>query len=101
VHWSNLVAARKELGLIHRKFRDDPIPESPSNERWETFLVQIQSANIPEYEDKSKAERARWEKLFRNNVMQRIDQALRRLRDVIVTAERLFENSDWRRPLRN
>ena len=84
VNWSNLVAARRELGLVHRKFRDDPVPESPSNERWETFLAQIEGAKIPEYEEKSKTERGRWEKLFRNNVLQRIDQALRRLRDVIV-----------------
>jgi len=54
------------------------LPENPSNKPWETFLTQIQSANIPEYEQKSKTERARWENLFRNNVLQRIDQALTR-----------------------
>lgn len=83
-NWSNLVAARRELGLVHRKFRDDPFPESLSNEPWDAFLAQIERARIPEYEEKSKLERGRWEKLFRNNVLQRIDQALRRLRDVIV-----------------
>ena len=84
IGWEQLVAARKELGLIHNKFKDDPDPKSPSNKPWETFLDQIQSANIPEYEQKSKTERARWEHLFRNNVLQRLDQALRRLRDVVV-----------------
>jgi hypothetical protein len=84
VNWEKLVAARRELGLVHRKFKDDPIPENPSNKPWETFLDQIQGANIPEYEQKAKAERARWEHLFRNNVLQRLDQALRRLRDIIV-----------------
>jgi hypothetical protein len=84
VNWGKLVLARSELGFVHRKFKDDPTPESLSNKPWETFLDQIQSANIPEYEQKSKTERARWENLFRNNVLQRIDQALRRLRDVIV-----------------
>jgi Putative exonuclease SbcCD, C subunit len=83
-NWAKLVAARRELGLVHRKFRDDPVPENPSNEHWQTFLGQIKDAKIPEYVEKSKIERGRWEGLFRNNVLQRIDQALRRLRDVIV-----------------
>ncbi|MFO1511304.1 MAG: SbcC/MukB-like Walker B domain-containing protein [Verrucomicrobiota bacterium] len=83
-NWAHLVAARRELGLLHRKFRDDPAPESTTNEPWDVFLSQIEKAKIPEYEEKSKIERTRWENLFRNNVLQRIDQALRRLRDVIV-----------------
>lgn len=84
VDWEKLVAARRELGFVHRKFKEDPNPENLSNKPWETFLDQIQGANIPEYEQKAKAERARWEHLFRNNVLQRLDQALRRLRDIIV-----------------
>jgi hypothetical protein len=96
VNWSNLVAGRRELGLVHRKFRDDPNPENPSNKPWEASLDQIQSANIPEYEVKSKVERARWEKLFRNNVLQRIDQALRQLRNVVVVL-----NDSLRTPIGN
>lgn len=84
VEWQKLVAARRELGLVHHKFKDDPIPDNPSNKPWDNFLDQIQSANIPEYEQKSKVERVRWEHLFRNNVLQRLDQALRRLRDIVV-----------------
>jgi len=96
VNWSNLVAARRELGLVHRKFKDDPNPESPANKPWEVFLDQIRCANIPEYEEKSKVERARWEKLFRNNVLQRIDQALRQLRNVVVVL-----NDSLRTPIGN
>lgn len=96
VHWSNLVAARRELGLVHRKFKDDPTPESLTNKPWETFLDQIQSANIPEFEEKSKIERARWENLFRNSVLQRIDQALRQLRNVVVVL-----NDSLRTPIGN
>ena len=84
VNWANLVAARTQLGLVHHKFRGDPSPENPSNKPWEDFLSQIATANIPEYQEKSKVERTRWENLFRNNVLQKLDQALRRLRDVIV-----------------
>jgi uncharacterized coiled-coil protein SlyX len=96
VHWANLVGARRELGLVHRKFKDDPMPENPSNKPWETFLAQIQGANIPEYEQKSKTERARWENLFRNNVLQRIDQALRQLRNVVAML-----NDSLRTPIGN
>ncbi len=83
--WANLVAARRELALVYRKFDDDKFsPDSQSNEPWENLLKQVEEANIPDYENKAKAERARWENLFRTQVLQKLDQALRRLRDVVV-----------------
>jgi hypothetical protein len=81
--WANLVAARRELALVYRKF-DELVSENPSNVPWDKLWEQVREANIPDYEQKAKAERSRWELLFRNNVLQKLDQALRRLRDVIV-----------------
>jgi hypothetical protein len=81
--WANLVAARRELALVYRQF-DELVPDNASNAPWDKFWEQVKEANIPDYEQKAKAERARWEQLFRNNVLQKLDQALRRLRDVIV-----------------
>lgn len=83
--WANLAAARRELALVYRKFDDDKFnPDNKSNEPWENLLKQVEEANIPDYENKAKAERARWENLFRTQVLQKLDQALRRLRDVVV-----------------
>jgi hypothetical protein len=80
IRWQKLVAARNELALVHPKFAE-LVPENPSNAPWDRLLQQVLEANIPEYEQKSKAERGRWEHLFRNNVLQKLDRALRRLRD--------------------
>ncbi|HXP60265.1 MAG TPA: SbcC/MukB-like Walker B domain-containing protein [Dongiaceae bacterium] len=81
--WEQLKSARKELALIYRKF-EDLAPEDPSNGPWARLLAQIAEANIPDYKAKAEAERKRWEQLFRNNVLQRMDQALRRVNDTIV-----------------
>ena len=81
--WEQLKAARKELALVYRKF-EDFAPENPSNEPWAKLLNQIAEANIPDYKAKAEAERKRWEQLFRSNVLQRMDQALRRVNETIV-----------------
>ena len=81
-HWEQLKAARRELALVHPKF-DELNPENPSNESWARLLDQIAEANIPEYKAKAEAERKRWEQLFRSNVLQRMDQALRRVKETI------------------
>jgi hypothetical protein len=83
VGWEKLKAARHELALAYRKF-EDLAPEKSSNEPWAKMLHQIADANIPEYKTKAEAERKRWEQLFRSNVLQRMDQALRRVNDTIV-----------------
>jgi hypothetical protein len=82
-NWERLVAARRELALVYRKF-EDLAPENPSNDPWAKLLNQIAEANIPDYKTKAEAERKRWEQLFRSNVLQRMDQALRRVNDTIV-----------------
>ncbi len=83
VQWVNLKAARHELALGYRKF-EDLAPDNPSNDPWSKLLDQIAEANIPEYKIKAEAERKRWEQLFRSNVLQRMDQALRRVNETIV-----------------
>ena len=83
VGWEKLKAARHELALAYRKF-EDLSPENPSNEPWARLLGQIAEANIPDYKAKAEAERKRWEQLFRSNVLQRMDQALRRVNETIV-----------------
>ncbi|HYE19723.1 MAG TPA: SbcC/MukB-like Walker B domain-containing protein [Tepidisphaeraceae bacterium] len=78
--WTKLVAERKQLALAYPKF-DDWAAENPSNAPWDKLWRQVKEANIPDYEQKATAERARWEHLFRNNVLQKLDRALRRMRD--------------------
>jgi energy-coupling factor transporter ATP-binding protein EcfA2 len=83
LNWERLVTARRELAMVYRKF-EDLAPENPTNEPWAKLLSQIAEANIPDYKTKAEAERKRWEQLFRSNVLQRMDQALRRVNDTIV-----------------
>jgi len=80
INWAKLVAARTELALVHQKF-DELAADNSMNAPWDKLWHQVAEAHIPEYEQKAKTERARWEHLFRNNVLQKLDQALRRLRD--------------------
>jgi hypothetical protein len=82
-YWERMVAARRELALVYRKF-EELASEDPSNEPWAKLLGQIAEANIPEYKAKAEAERKRWEQLFRSNVLQRMDQALRRVNETII-----------------
>lgn len=83
VKWVELKAARHDLALIYRKFQDLD-PDNPSNDPWNVLLNQIAEANIPDYKAKAEAERKRWEHLFRSNVLQRMDQALRQVNNTIV-----------------
>ncbi|MGN6643606.1 MAG: SbcC/MukB-like Walker B domain-containing protein, partial [Verrucomicrobiota bacterium] len=82
--WEQLKSARKELALIYPRKFDELNPEEPSNKKWAEALDKIAEANIPDYKSKAEAERKRWEQLFRSNVLQRMDQALRRVNDTIV-----------------
>jgi hypothetical protein len=93
--WEQLKAARKELAFAYRKF-EELGSENPSNDPWAKLLEQIESANIPDYKAKAEAERKRWEQLFRSNVLQRMDQALRRVNDTIVLL-----NSHLKQPIGN
>ena len=94
-NWERLLAARRELAMVYRKF-EDLAPDNPSNEPWARLLAQIADANIPEYKGKAEAERKRWEQLFRSNVLQRMDQALRRVNETIALL-----NSHLKQPIGN
>lgn len=83
VKWVELKSVRHDLALAYRKFQE-LAPENPSNEPWRVLLDQIAEANIPDYKSKAEAERKRWEHLFRSNVLQRMDQALRQVNNTIV-----------------
>lgn len=78
--WEKVVADRRELAMVYRRY-EELTPENPENAAWEKLRVQIASANIPEYQSKSEAARKHWENLFRNNVLARLDRALREVRD--------------------
>lgn len=93
--WGSLVAARRELALVHRKF-EDLSPEDPSNLMWDKLRDQIAEANIPDYQAKSKAARAQWEGLFRSQILSKLDRALRDLRNTIALL-----NGNLRSPIGN
>ncbi|MCF7731905.1 MAG: hypothetical protein K9N23_09460 [Akkermansiaceae bacterium] len=50
---------------------------------YEKQLALIEDANIPDYERKSATERKRWEHLFRVNVLNRMQQALKQVENII------------------
>jgi hypothetical protein len=79
-NWQKLVSDRKLLTQAYPRF-DELIPDNPSNAEWDKLWQQVAEAKIPDFEDKAKAARARWEHLFRNNIFQKLDQAMRRLRN--------------------
>ena len=50
---------------------------------YEQILAVIENANIPDYEKKSATERKRWENLFRVNVLNRMQQAIKNVENII------------------
>jgi hypothetical protein len=82
VKWGDLKLARQGLASVYPKFEELAL-DNPSNDPWAKLLGQIAGANIPDYKIKAEAERKRWEQLFRSNVLQRMDQALRRVNETI------------------
>lgn len=62
----------------------DDLPDDGSDAApYEKRLAVIEDANIPEYEKKSAGERKRWEHLFRVNVLNRMQQALKQVENII------------------
>lgn len=88
--WANLKTARYELALGYPKYQELS-SDDPSNAPWAKLLKQIADANVPEYQSKSQAERKRWEQLFRSNVLQRMDHALRNVNDTIALLNHLLK----------
>ncbi len=64
------------------KFDDLP-DDGTDTAPYERKLAVIENANIPEYEKKSATERKRWENLFRVNVLNRMQQAIRNVENII------------------
>ncbi len=64
--------------------RFDDLPEDgKSTKRYDKMLGLIEGQNIPEFEKKAEAERKRWEQLFRTQVLSRMQQALKKVEDII------------------
>ena len=62
----------------------DHLPDDGSDTApYEQILAVIENANIPEYEKKSATERKRWENLFRVNVLNRMQQAIKNVENII------------------
>lgn len=62
----------------------DHLPEDGADTAaYERLLATIENANIPEYERKSATERKRWENLFRVNVLNRMQQAIKNVENII------------------
>jgi len=58
------------------------------------LLTRIDGQGIPEFEKKAAAERKRWEQLFRTQVLSRMQQALKRVEDII-----FLLNKQLKRPI--
>jgi uncharacterized protein YPO0396 len=64
--------------------RFDDLPEDGRSTRdYEKLLEKIDNQGIPEFEKKAAAERGRWEHLFRTQVLSRMQQALKKVEDII------------------
>ena len=75
----------------------DDLPEDGRTTReYEAMLTRIDGQNIPEFEKKAAAERKRWETLFRTQVLSRMQQALKRVEDII-----FLLNKQLKRPIGN
>lgn len=62
----------------------DELPEDGTDAApYEKRLAMIEDANIPDYQRKSAIERKRWEHLFRVNVLNRMQQALKQVENII------------------
>ena len=63
---------------------------------YEKILSTIEDADIPKYEQKSVTERSRWESLFRTQVLSRMQQALKKVENIIALL-----NLQLKRPIGN
>ncbi len=62
----------------------DELPDNGTDTApYERILAVIENANIPDYEKKSATERKRWENLFRVNVLNRMQQAIKNVENII------------------
>jgi uncharacterized protein YPO0396 len=77
--------------------RFDDLPEDgKSTKEYIKLLTRIDGQGIPEFEKKAEAEKKRWEQLFRTQVLSRMQQALKRVEDII-----FLLNKQLKRPIGN
>lgn len=79
----DMKAAMIEFKKTFQPKFDDLPDDGRSTAAYEKLLVRIEDANIPDYEKKAQSEKKRWESLFRTQVLSRMQQALKRVEDII------------------
>ena len=79
---TELLGARRLFVQRFPKFDDLPI-EAADNTACDRILSKIEGAEIPGYEQKAKDERAKWEHLFRTQVLEKLRAALAEVKNVI------------------
>ncbi|MBN8458611.1 MAG: hypothetical protein J0M04_12315 [Verrucomicrobia bacterium] len=79
----DLKAAMIEFKKTFQPKFDDLPDDGTDASPYEKRLAVIEDANIPDYEKKSAGERKRWEHLFRVNVLNRMQQALKQVENII------------------
>jgi uncharacterized protein YPO0396 len=67
---------------FHPRFDDFP-EDGRTMSPYEKALARIADASIPEFEAKAEREKKHWEKLFRTQVLSRMQAALKRVEDII------------------
>lgn len=77
------------------RFNDLP-EDGKSTKEYLKLLTKIDGQGIPEFEKKAEAEKKRWEHLFRTQVLSRMQQALKRVEDII-----FLLNKQLKRPIGN
>ena len=79
---AELVGARRLFAQRFPKF-DDLAIEADDNAAHDRVLAKIEDADIPGYETKSKEERAKWEHLFRSQVLEKLRAALGEVKNIL------------------
>lgn len=79
---AELVGARRLFAQRFPKF-DDLVIEADDNAAHDRVLAKIEDADIPGYETKSKEERAKWEHLFRSQVLEKLRAALGEVKNIL------------------
>ncbi|MFA7234432.1 MAG: SbcC/MukB-like Walker B domain-containing protein [Terrimicrobiaceae bacterium] len=84
-YWEQLKSERQVLALNPRWGRkfEDLVVDNQSNADYDQRLELIEHGRIEEYTKKSEDERRRWEGLFRTQVLQKMEQGLKKVRDDI------------------
>lgn len=94
--WEDLKAKRRELAAAHSRFDDLPV-EAQTNEAHEKQLAKLNESDIPEYTEKAQRERKNWARLFRTQILEKLNQALTEVRDRLT----ILTNELKKRPIGN